>query len=99
MIRPYLAHSEIVDSGSFENTSPVVRFIYNSAFAFEDGDVARPRLAAGVTLRALFRFIGYPDSVLYRMTGSMGDIVIAPLYEVLASRGVKFRFFHAVEKI
>ena len=64
-------------------------------FAFEDGDVTRPRLAAGVALRGAMRmFFTYRGSLFWRMNAGMGDIVFAPLYEVLKQRGVRFEFFH-----
>jgi uncharacterized protein with NAD-binding domain and iron-sulfur cluster len=41
----------------------------------------------------------YRGAVMYRMQAGMGDAVFAPLYEVLARRGVRFAFFHRVEDI
>lgn len=80
--------------------SGFMRGIYDLAFAFEDGDVARPRLAAGVALRGAMRmFFTYRGSLFYRMTAGMGDIVFAPLYEVLRARGVKFEFFHRLTNV
>jgi uncharacterized protein with NAD-binding domain and iron-sulfur cluster len=35
----------------------------------------------------------------YKMTAGMGDIVFAPLYQVLERRGVKFEFFHRVDRL
>jgi uncharacterized protein with NAD-binding domain and iron-sulfur cluster len=48
------------------------------------------------TLRMLFTYRG---AVLYKMQAGMGDVVFAPLYQVLAKRGVKFEFFHRVEAL
>src|SRR5262249_39090764 len=47
-------------------------------------------------LRAAFSFRG---AALYRPEGSIGDVVFAPLYEVLRRRGVRFEFFHRVERL
>ena len=33
------------------------------------------------------------------MRAGMGETVIAPLYEVLRRRGVRFEFFHRVERL
>jgi uncharacterized protein with NAD-binding domain and iron-sulfur cluster len=41
----------------------------------------------------------YRGALMYRMQAGMGDAVFAPLYEVLARRGVRFAFFHRVEGI
>ena len=80
--------------------SGFVRGIYDFVFAFEDGDPKRPRLAAGVALRGAMRmFFTYRGALFWRMTAGMGDIVFAPLYEVLKQRGVRFEFFHRLRNV
>ena len=80
--------------------SGFLRAIYDLAFAFEDGDVARPRLAAGVALRGAMRmFFTYRGALFYSMSAGMGDVVFAPLYQVLKARGVKFNFFHRLQNV
>ena len=80
--------------------SGFLRAIYDLAFAFEDGDIARPRLAAGVALRGAMRmFFTYRGALFYSMSAGMGDVVFAPLYQVLKARGVKFAFFHRLRKV
>lgn len=80
--------------------SGFMRGIYDLAFAFEDGDVTRPRLAAGVALRGALRmFFTYRGSLFWRMSAGMGDIVFAPLYQVLRDRGVRFEFFHRLRNV
>ncbi len=60
----------------------------------------KPRMAAGRALQGAIRCVlHYQGSVLHRMRGAMGDIVIAPFYEVLAKRGVRSVFFHAVNEL
>jgi uncharacterized protein with NAD-binding domain and iron-sulfur cluster len=82
-----------VDSG-------FMRGIYDLAFAYEDGDVSRPRLAAGVALRGAMRmFFTYRGALFWRMNAGMGDVVFAPLYDVLKARGVRFEFFHRLRNI
>ena len=77
-----------------------MRGIYDLAFAFEDGDVKRPRLAAGVALRGAMRmFFTYRGALFWRMSAGMGDIVFAPLYQVLKARGVRFEFFHRLRNV
>jgi uncharacterized protein with NAD-binding domain and iron-sulfur cluster len=76
------------------------RAMYAQLFAFEDGDPARPNLEAGTALRWMMRMsFAYRGALMYRMQAGMGDAVFAPLYEVLARRGVRFAFFHRVEEI
>lgn len=80
--------------------SAPVRAMYDLLFAYVDGDPERPNLEAGTALRwALRMAFAYRGSVMYKMQAGMGDAVFAPLYEVLARRGVSFRFFHRVEEI
>jgi uncharacterized protein with NAD-binding domain and iron-sulfur cluster len=87
------ASEESLDSG-------FMRGIYDLAFAFEDGDVNKPRLAAGVALRGAMRmFFTYRGSLFWRMSAGMGDVVFSPLYEVLKARGVKFEFFHRLRDV
>jgi uncharacterized protein with NAD-binding domain and iron-sulfur cluster len=87
------ASEESLDSG-------FMRGIYDLTFAFEDGDVKRPRLAAGVALRAAVRmFFSYRGALFWRMSAGMGDIVFAPLYQVLKKRGVRFEFFHRLRNV
>ncbi len=80
--------------------SPLLRAIYDVAFAYEAGDVNQPNAAAGATVSALLRLLfSYRGSVLYRMQAGMGDTVFGPFYEVLVKRGVTFEFFTAVTGI
>ena len=81
-------------------SSPFLRGLYDLAFAYEDGDPERPALAAGAGLRGSLRmFFGYRGSLAWKMQAGMGDVVFAPLYEVLSRRGVKFEFFHRLERV
>jgi len=77
--------------------SAVVRAFYDLVFAYPDGDTTRlGDLEAGTTLNILLNAMTYRGAALWKMRAGMGDIVFAPLYEVLRRRGVKFRFFHRV---
>jgi len=80
--------------------SAFVRALYDLAFAYEDGDVRRPRIAAGQALRGALRaFFTYRGAFFWKMQAGMGDIVFAPFYEVLRRRGVRFAFFHRLENV
>lgn len=75
--------------------SAFLRALYDLAFAYERGDVTRPRIAAGQALRGAVRaFFTYRGAFFWKMQAGMGDVVFAPLFEVLRRRGVQFRFFH-----
>jgi len=80
--------------------SAFLRALYDLAFAYEDGDVTRPRIAAGQSLRGALRaFFTYRGAFFWKMQAGMGDVVFAPLYEVLKKRGVKFEYFHRLTNL
>ncbi|MGQ0698190.1 MAG: NAD(P)-binding protein [Panacagrimonas sp.] len=80
--------------------SSILRVLYDLMFAYRDGNEHTPELAAGTAARALLYIVaGYDGSIMYKMTSGMGDTVFTPLYGLLKARGVKFEFFHRVEKI
>jgi uncharacterized protein with NAD-binding domain and iron-sulfur cluster len=81
-------------------SSPFVRGCYDLVFGYEDGDVNKPRLAAGVALRGTMRMLfTYRGAIFWKMRAGMGDVVFAPLYELLKRRGVSFRFFHRLQAV
>ncbi|HEX9075499.1 MAG TPA: FAD-dependent oxidoreductase, partial [Anaerolineae bacterium] len=90
-------------------SSPIVASVYNALFAYEDGDTRmqdgepyppKANLEAGTALRAGIRqFMTYKGAIMWKMQAGMGDVVFAPLYEVLKRRGVKFKFFHRVKQL
>jgi uncharacterized protein with NAD-binding domain and iron-sulfur cluster len=80
--------------------SGFVRALYDLPLAYENGDPARPGLAAGQALRGALRmFFTFRGALFWRMRAGMGDVVFAPLYEVLQRRGVRFEFFHRLENL
>jgi uncharacterized protein with NAD-binding domain and iron-sulfur cluster len=80
--------------------SPIIRGAYDLVFAYEDGDYKRPRHGAGVALRGALRMLfSSRGAIFWKMHAGMGDTVFAPMYEVLKTRGVAFRFFHRLEKV
>lgn len=80
--------------------SPFVQGLYDLALAYEDGDAARPGIAAGQGMRGALRmFFGYRGALFWRMRAGMGDVVFAPLYHVLSERGVQFHFFHRLANV
>ena len=81
-------------------TAPFIKACYDLAFAYEDGDTTRPNFAAGAALRAILRTgFTYKGAVFWKLQAGMGDVVFAPLYEVLRRRGVRFEFFHRVDEV
>lgn len=82
--------------GAREETvkSAPVRALYDLVFAIDRG------MAAGATISCATRMLlTYKGALFYKMQAGMGDTVFAPLYTVLARRGVRFRFFHRVDQL
>jgi len=82
--------------GASENTvnSQTVNWIYK--FILHD----RTQLSAAVVLHCTARTLLSARGALYwKLQAGMGDVVFAPLYEVLKKRGVRFRFFHRVRNL
>jgi uncharacterized protein with NAD-binding domain and iron-sulfur cluster len=87
-------------SASLVYGSTLLRALYDLAFAYEGGRLEKPNFAAGTAVRAALRIVlTYKKAVLFLMQAGMGEAVVAPLYEVLAARGVRFAFFHKVTKL
>jgi uncharacterized protein with NAD-binding domain and iron-sulfur cluster len=79
---------------------PIVRGSYDYVFGYADGDINQPAQGAGTALRGFLRLaFGFKGHIFYAMRGGMGDVVIAPLYQALARRGVKFEFFSRVDRL
>jgi uncharacterized protein with NAD-binding domain and iron-sulfur cluster len=80
--------------------SPVVRAVYDYVFGYREGDPSRPALAAGTCLRGLLRLLfTAKGAIFWEMQAGMGDVVFAPLYQVLCRRGVRFQFFHRIRRL
>jgi uncharacterized protein with NAD-binding domain and iron-sulfur cluster len=80
--------------------SPLITGMYDLVFAYQGGDRERPRFAAGLGLLLAARlFFEYRGSVFWKMRAGMGDIVFAPLYQALRGRGVRFEFFHRLDRL
>ncbi len=80
--------------------SPMLRGMYDLVFGYEAGNPSRPRFSAGLGLElATKMLLEYSGALFWKMQAGMGDVIFAPLYEVLRGRGVEFRFFHRVDAL
>jgi uncharacterized protein with NAD-binding domain and iron-sulfur cluster len=80
--------------------SPIMQGHYDLSFAYEDGDRSKPRFPAGLALHLTMRmFLDYKGAMFWKMRAGMGDVVFAPLYQALRRRGVRFRFFHRLDRL
>ncbi|MFT4167258.1 MAG: FAD-dependent oxidoreductase [Microlunatus sp.] len=80
--------------------SALVRGMYDLVFAYRDGDRTQPRFCAGLGLFLAGKFFfDYRGSLFWHLQAGMGDIVFAPMYEALRARGVRFEFFHRLDRL
>ena len=81
-------------------SGPLLRAVYDVAFAYTDGDRTQPNMAAGSAARGLMRLgLTYKGAFMWKMQAGMGDTIFSPFYEVLKRRGVHFKFFHWVTNL
>jgi uncharacterized protein with NAD-binding domain and iron-sulfur cluster len=60
----------------------------------------KPAFAAGVALYTMIRSSApYRGDMMYQATAGMGDTAIAPMYDTLCQRKVKFEFFCRVDNL
>ena len=99
-------HIEYRDWVSAHGASPetcrgaLVRGLYDLAFSHRAGDPSDTAFPTGLGLLLSTKtFFDYRGSLFWKMTAGMGDAVIAPLYQALQRRGVRFEFFHRVDDV
>ncbi len=82
---------------AYRDSAPV-RFIYCGAFHnLYEGKPGQ--LAADMGVRSLLASVTYRGSLVWKLVAGTGGSLTAPLYKMLAHRGVRFEFFHDVEEI
>ncbi|HMG25010.1 MAG TPA: NAD(P)-binding protein [Kofleriaceae bacterium] len=58
------------------------------------------QVGAGTAINGILRMVcTYKGAVMWKMQAGMGDTIFAPLYLVLARRGVRFEFFQRVDQL
>jgi uncharacterized protein with NAD-binding domain and iron-sulfur cluster len=101
-IEDYECRAWLMMHGASERSvcSPYLRGLYDLSMGYLDGDPSKPSLSAGQGIRGVLRtFFGYRGAIMWRMRAGMGDVVFAPLYIALRSRGVRFQFFHRLTNV
>jgi uncharacterized protein with NAD-binding domain and iron-sulfur cluster len=80
--------------------SALVRGLYDLVFAYKHGDRDRPSFSAGLGLFLAGKlFFDYRGALFWKMTAGMGDVVFAPMLQLLRRRGVRIEFFNQVERL
>ncbi|MFC3227993.1 NAD(P)-binding protein [Marinibaculum pumilum] len=78
----------------------IVTALYEYIFAFKDGDHEQPAVSACSAVQGLIRlYFTYKGAFFFKGLRGMGDILCTPIYQLLKSRGVRFRFFHKVTEL
>ena len=102
----WLDHHAAVAGGLSRITreSAPLRMFYEIAFAFEQGDTTRPLVAAGTAVIAAARILfDYRGHLFYQMRAGTGDVLAAPIYDVLTGprygHRVRFEFFREVTRL
>lgn len=90
----YGASSALLDS-------VLLQAMYDLVFAYPNGLATRENrsIEAGTGLRVVMHILRYKGSIVYKMAAGMGDVVFAPMYELLEQRGVTFNFFYRVKNL
>ena len=79
---------------------PLIAALYDTMFQYVEGDRARPSYGAGTAAQVVMRMLGgYKGDAVWKANAGLGEALIAPLYETLRARGVRFAFFHKLERI
>lgn len=86
--------------GCHSSVSPITLGMYDACFGYQNGDPNLRRMGAGSTLYGGMRLMfTYRGALMWWMNAGMGETIMSPLYLVLKSRGVKFKFFHKVKNL
>jgi uncharacterized protein with NAD-binding domain and iron-sulfur cluster len=80
--------------------SPLVKALYDTMFQYPGGRLDKASYGAGTAAQVVLRMlVTYRGAFAWRLLAGAGEVIIAPLYDVLKKRGVKFRFFHKLTDI
>jgi len=86
--------------GCHSAVSPITLGMYDACFGYKNGDPNQRSMGAGSTLYGALRLMfTYRGALMWWMNAGMGETIMSPIYLVLKSRGVKFRFFHKVTNL
>jgi uncharacterized protein with NAD-binding domain and iron-sulfur cluster len=74
--------------------------VYDMPFAYVDGRRDKPVLEAGTALRFTLRIVAdYKYAIAFLLKCGAGETLVAPLVELLRSRGVTFTPFHRLSAL
>jgi len=80
--------------------SAIIRGLYDLIFAYPLGEwKGDGNVEAGTMFVSLMNTATYRGAFMWKFNTGTGDLVMAPMYEVLKKRGVKFEFFARVDEL
>lgn len=86
--------------GQALKTCNSLRTVYDTFMEYQDGDYQRPNYGAGTAAQLSLRMMATcKEEVAWLMQAGMGDVVVAPIYEVLRQRGVAIRYFRRTDRL
>ena len=80
--------------------SPLVKALYDTMFQYPGGRLDRPSYGAGTAAQVVLRMLAtYKGAFAWELQAGAGEVIVAPLFDVLRKRDVEFRFFHKLTDI
>ncbi|MCW2786936.1 MAG: hypothetical protein JWP74_3453 [Marmoricola sp.] len=77
-----------------------MRGLYDLVFAHDGERRSELGVGAGTAIAVTVKmFFEYRGAIFWKMAAGMGDIVFAPLHQVLVARGVRIEYFHRVDEL
>jgi uncharacterized protein with NAD-binding domain and iron-sulfur cluster len=107
----WMRHAAVPEGAAVTAQSTLGQFPYDLVFGYRRGDTlsppgpgkplrGSPDMEAGTMLRGLFHFLlAYKGAPEWLPQAGFGEILVAPAYEVLKRRGVRFEFFRRVHAL
>ncbi len=107
----WMSHAAEPEGAKVTEASSFGQFPYDLVFGYRQGDTTSPPgpgkpyrgspdMEAGTMLAGLFHFmVAYKGAPEWLPQGGCGEVLVAPMYQVLERRGVQFEFFSKVKSL
>lgn len=105
----WMSHAAVREGSLVTVNSSLGQFPYDLVFGYRQGDTqsppapgkpyrGSPDVEAGTMLRGLFHFlVAYKGAPEWLPQAGCGEVLVAPMYQLLKRRGVRFEFFSNVK--